>query len=690
MKTQRYLILTLTALLIAAMAAGTFVEQTNGHEAAAQSVYHAPWFIALWGALTATGIAAIIKWKMWQNLWTFLLHISLILILFGALASHFTARQGTLHIRQGETAAHYFPNDTDAAEPLPFALKLDTFFVSYTTGTGAPRDFESRVRIIETAIQPSIKEENPQTTATVETSSLAVRPEEEAVTIRMNSPLALKGYRFYQTSFDSDRRGTILTVAYDPIGLPLTYAAYALLGLSMMGVIVTKWRKMFRKKAKIVPILATTTLFLTTLPMPLHAKESVPTVNAEQAAKMERLQVSGEDRVMPLGTLARDFLLTVYGATEYRGLTATQVLAGWTLRPDAWKNQPMILVKNAELRERLGIKIGKNCSFASLFAADGTYRVEALTVADVPETLRKSAMELDEKVGLILMATRGELVRPAPTAAKVSEQRVTAELLYNRLPHTFPLFIACCMLSLLIFFIGQTDRRVFGRIRLIALCHWALFALTLYHTALYALRWYIGGRIPLGNGPETMLFMALCLLWLAVGTRRRQPLLTAPAILMAGFTLLVAHLSENQPHIGGLMPVLQSPLLTIHVSIVMTAYALLALTCILSATWLFTRNETLTQLSHHLLLTAVFLLAGGIFIGAVWAGVSWGTYWSWDPKEVWALITLLVYALPIHARSLPIFRQPTTYHIYMTCAFLTVLFTYFGVNYVLGGMHSYA
>lgn len=95
-------------------------------------------------------------------------------------------------------------------------------------------------------------------------------------------------------------------------------------------------------------------------------------------------------------------------------------------------------------------------------------------------------------------------------------------------------------------------------------------------------------------------------------------------------------------------------------------------------------------LSRLLLYPAVFFLGAGIFLGAVWANASWGRYWAWDPKEVWALITFMVYGAAFHARSLRIFRSPLFFHIYMVAAFLTVLMTYFGVNYILGGMHSYA
>ncbi len=98
----------------------------------------------------------------------------------------------------------------------------------------------------------------------------------------------------------------------------------------------------------------------------------------------------------------------------------------------------------------------------------------------------------------------------------------------------------------------------------------------------------------------------------------------------------------------------------------------------------------LQQLSLVFLYPALAALGIGIFIGAIWANVSWGEYWGWDPKEVWALITFMIYAIPLHARSVAQLRRPTAFHLFMTLAFLTLVMTYFGVNYFLGGMHSYA
>ena len=162
--------------------------------------------------------------------------------------------------------------------------------------------------------------------------------------------------------------------------------------------------------------------------------------------------------------------------------------------------------------------------------------------------------------------------------------------------------------------------------------------------------------------------------------------------LLSGFALLVAYLGQMNPQITPLVPVLVSPWLSLHVSVIMMSYALFAF-ILLNGVWALCvprEAERLMVYSRLMLFLAVFLLAIGIFIGAVWANVSWGRYWGWDPKEVWALITLLIYALPMHVASLPLFRKPRFFHIYMILSFLSVLITYFGVNFFLGGMHSYA
>ena len=230
-------------------------------------------------------------------------------------------------------------------------------------------------------------------------------------------------------------------------------------------------------------------------------------------------------------------------------------------------------------------------------------------------------------------------------------------------------------------------------------------------TLCIVLRWIVKGTIPMANGYETMLLTAWFVMAITLASLHRlktmRALLLTFGFLLSGFFLLVSHINQMDPQITHMMPVLNSPLLSLHVSIIMMSYALVSLTfiCGLVALVLLIINklkrhqtsqelnlqlESLSVLSRIFLYPALTTMGLGIFIGAIWANISWGTYWSWDPKETWALITFMVYAVVVHTQSLPLFRRPLAYHVYMVLAFLTILMTYFGVNYFLGGMHSYA
>lgn len=207
-----------------------------------------------------------------------------------------------------------------------------------------------------------------------------------------------------------------------------------------------------------------------------------------------------------------------------------------------------------------------------------------------------------------------------------------------------------------------------------------------------ALRWIVSGNVPMSNGYESMLTVAWLVMLIASCLQFRVRMVMVFGFLLSGFFLLVGHINQMDPAIGQMMPVLNSPLLSLHVSIIMMSYALLSLTFICGVMGLCLRSheEDLQTLSRLFLYPALTTLGLGIFIGAIWANISWGNYWSWDSKETWALITLMIYAIPMHSRSLPRLRRPHAYHIYCTLAFLAVLMTHFGVNYFLRGMHSYA
>ena len=172
----------------------------------------------------------------------------------------------------------------------------------------------------------------------------------------------------------------------------------------------------------------------------------------------------------------------------------------------------------------------------------------------------------------------------------------------------------------------------------------------------------------------------------------RNLLIVIFSLVGIGFIFLIYHFSHIDFSTGERVPILNSPYFCLHVSVIMMSYVLLILTClcgILGICWR-SRQERMRDLSHLFLSPALTTMGFGIFIGAIWANVSWGNYWSWDSKETWALITFMIYAVVVHTQSLPVFRKPLVYHIYITLAFMSIAMTYFGVNYFLTGMHSYA
>ncbi len=356
--------------------------------------------------------------------------------------------------------------------------------------------------------------------------------------------------------------------------------------------------------------------------------ESLPAIARAKADSMERVQVVWNGRVCPVGTVARDFLLKVYGKTTYHGLTATQVMASWTLAPMEWNKTPIIKRKRGEYA----------CLDDFIDYTSPTPRLKGMG----------TDAKVDERVALAVMLQEGTLVAALPEdAERLGEARVSAELLY----HAVPWMVAGIVLALAVALLRVTKH---GRA-----ARWTTVPLVVLLALHLGLRWYVCGHVPVANTFETLMFVALCLApFLPLGT---------------AVVLVVAFLLERNPQITPLVPVLNSPWLSAHVTCVMLSYALLV-----ASVW-----------RRGLLRVAVPLLGVGIFLGAVWANVSWGSYWSWDPKEAWALITFIVYSLPLHDGELPWFRKERNYRIYSAGALACLVMTYLGVNYLMGGMHSY-
>jgi cytochrome c-type biogenesis protein CcsB len=287
-----------------------------------------------------------------------------------------------------------------------------------------------------------------------------------------------------------------------------------------------------------------------------------------------------------------------------------------------------------------------------------------------------------------------------------SQTKVRAELFYYKakiFERLFP-YYATLGLVMILLLIGIiiTGRQGSGLLLKIL----AGLAVTgfLFHTLGLGIRWYISGHSPMSNGYESMLFISWVTMLAGFIFSRRSMLTLAATGVLAGMTLMVAHLSFMDPEITNLVPVLKSYWLTLHVSVITGSYGFLGLGALLGiivmVMMLFVNGsnrerigatiDELTVINYKTLTLGLYFLTIGTFLGAIWANESWGRYWGWDPKETWSLITIIVYTIVTHSRTIPGMKDVYTFNLLALFAFSSVLMTYFGVNYYLSGLHSYA
>lgn len=677
---MKQFVIVLYLFVIFTLGAATITERIYGTSFTEKEVYGTAWFFTLWLLLGLTGIYMLIKMKIWRKASAALLHFSFIAILSGAAITFFNGTKGYMHLEKGEETNCFTDMGTNMQRELPFSLRLDSFAVKYYNGTDVPSDYVSYITV-----------------------------NGKQHIISMNNILKLQGYRFYQSSYDENNKGSWLSVSHDPYGNAITYSGYLLLFLSVCFSLFSPngtFRKLLRHPLLKKGMTFAIAIMLGTINMQA-GKTNV--LNKETADSIARCQVLYKGRITPFDTQARDFLKKLSGSDTYKGLSAVQVVTSWQLSPEEWYKQPVIKIKDKALRHKLGVT-SEHISLSQLYDEKHEYRLQKILNEEreknTQSTITKAIFETDEKAGMILMLCNGTLIKELPQDGSIrplSDTAVEAEIIYNSIPFTKILFIVNLTLGFFAFFVflfitakgyGKMSRTILKFLRLL------LYTSTCTIISDYAMRWYIGGRIPLSNGYETMLFMALSIMLVSCLMERRFPFVLIGGFILSGFTLLVAHLGEMNPQITPLMPVLTSPLLSIHVSLIMISYALFAfimLNGILTLALMKRKDKntgervkTITILSRLMLYPAVLFLGAGIFIGAIWANISWGRYWAWDPKEVWALITFMIYGAAFHTKSIEKFKNGYFFHIYMIIAFVAVLITYFGVNYLLGGMHSYA
>lgn len=715
----------LLMLMTVVLGVATFVEDECGTAFAGRYIYDSAWFTVLWTVISLSAIGLLAKAKIWKRKAVMMIHASFILILVGALTTSLTAKKGMLHLREGETVDRYLSEER-MLEQLPFSIRLDKYETEFHPGTDTPADYVSEIAV-----------------------SYDGGKSFEEYRISMNKIFNRNGVRLYQSSYDDDGKGSYLSVNIDRWGIPITYAGYVLLFVSMIFMLMEKngtFRRLIRGEKVAGIAVALLLLLINIQTTEASEKRMRGAVTEEQAEAFGKLQVMYNGRICPVQTLALDFTRKLTGDNSYRSFTAEQVFLSFIFYPEVWIREKLIEVDDSKLCNKYHLP--ERASMLDFFP-EGRY-----IFANTPAP-SKAVMEMDEKISLIVMAQEGHLLQMFPIRDGVRilwtspciatedsvadrntaygaeilrkidtdlhsndgkdydkiikelsdfqrknggetflpERKVNAEILLNHLHTTGWMFKLLLTMGIILIPAMKLKEKHPKTLKILHKCFLTIIVICAsLLTAVLSLRWYVGGHFPMSNGYETMQTLALMIMLGTLAIGRKHMLFASLGMLTAGFALLVSSLSEMNPQITHLMPVLSSPLLSIHVSSIMASYAMLSLTFFIAVGALArpSATEESMRLIYLILYPALTLLTIGIFVGAVWANVSWGTYWSWDPKEVWALITMLIYSMPLHRQSLPFFRKRKCFLIYIAGAFATVLMTYFGVNYILGGMHSYA
>ncbi len=652
---------------------------------------------------------------------------------------------------------------------VPFSIKLEDFELERYPGSMTPASYSSKVVLID-------KEQN------------LTMPYH----IYMNHILDHRNYRFFQSSYDGDEKGTVLSVNHDPGTLP-TYLGYLLLTIGMIWSLFLpngrfqKLLKGARKLQSSAAGLALVALF-TLNPQNLHAAS--PTIDEDVLKTMQSYNLAHaknfgslpvqdhQGRMKPMDTVAHDVIAKITGRSALYALEPTQMLLGMIMQPELYQKVPMIKIGHKKIALTLGLPENvKFAQFSDFFSSDGSYKIfNAVTQASQKKPLEKTQydkelIKIDERVNVAFMAYQGSLLRiyPKPNDANnkwmapmdalkeypkaqsdavrisisayfqmvgqglktgdwskadtalrgirkyqeqygseviPSESHIDMEIKYNKFGlfgKLVPLYLVLGLVLLIFAFINVLKPSF--SMKWIMRIAWSIFAVGfVIHLTGLGIRWYISGHAPWSNAYESIVTIAAATMIAGIIVARKSPFALAGAAILAGVTMGVAHMSFINPEITNLVPVLKSYWLMIHVATIISGDGFFGLGSILSLLVLILyilrgKNghenidrsiKELTNLSELGLIIGLFLLTIGNFLGGVWANESWGRYWGWDAKETWAAVTILIYATVLHLRFIPSLKSNFIYNAASTWAYSTVLMTYFGVNYYLSGLHSYA
>lgn len=748
MKLLKRTAFSLLGILLLILTIATILEKIYGTDFVNEYIYSSVPFVILWGVTAITSLLYIIKSKLHRQPVIFLLHLSLLFILAGAFTTWIYGEQGTMRVRQGEQQT-YFTDSKGISHQLPFSITLNQFEIIYYKGTLAPMDFISHISVADKDCHRQIQgkvsmnhifsyqhyrfyqsgysEDNEGSVFSVSHDPYGIGITYAGYTLLLlstvffffspqsrfrqllKSPLLHRSLTVILLLFAFSLNSNFLKanspspkvlprevaehfgdlyILYNNRICPLQtfardftiklYGSSSYKGLTPEEVL-TGWLFYYDswKNEPIIRIKSNEARKLLEIEGNYaRLKDYISTINEYKLEKMMNHIRSGEQVTDKRGIEEADEKFNIINLVctgAMMKIFPCRNIAGKTLE---WYSQSDQLPQDMDNDKWVFIR--KSMSYVNEMIVMKKYNDACLLLEKIKKYQQK---ECD---GLL----------PA-------DNKFKAEKIYNQFDYSKSVAMACICIGLICFIyychcMASQKRTSRKAIIILNILLWIVFT---YLSAAICLRGYVSNHLPLSNGFETMQFMAWCTLLLTFLLQRKFAMLLPFGFLLCGLTLMVSMLGESNPQITQLMPVLQSPLLSIHVVVIMIAYSLLAFIMLNGVTAVILHQsqkeckeqiERLQIISQIILYPAIFLLAIGIFIGAVWANVSWGRYWGWDPKEVWALITMLVYALALHPRSLPWFHRTMFFHVFCITAFITVLITYFGVNFLLGGMHSYA
>lgn len=748
MKLLKRTAFSLLGILLLILTIATILEKIYGTDFVNEYIYSSVPFVILWGVTAITSLLYIIKSKLHRQPVIFLLHLSLLFILAGAFTTWIYGEQGTMRVRQGEQQTS-FTDSKGISHQLPFSITLNQFEIIYYKGTLAPMDFISHISVADKDCHHQIQgkvsmnhifsyqhyrfyqsgysEDNEGSVFSVSHDPYGIGITYAGYTLLLlstvffffspqsrfrqllKSPLLHRSLTVILLLFAFSLNSNFLKanspspkvlprevaehfgdlyILYNNRICPLQtfardftiklYGSSSYKGLTPEEVL-TGWLFYYDswKNEPIIRIKSNEARKLLEIEGNYaRLKDYISTINEYKLEKMMNHIRSGEQVTDKRGIEEADEKFNIINLVctgAMMKIFPCRNIAGKTLE---WYSQSDQLPQDMDNDKWVFIR--KSMSYVNEMIVMKKYNDACLLLEKIKKYQQK---ECD---GLL----------PA-------DNKFKAEKIYNQFDYSKSVAMACICIGLICFIyychcMASQKRTSRKAIIILNILLWIVFT---YLSAAICLRGYVSNHLPLSNGFETMQFMAWCTLLLTFLLQRKFAMLLPFGFLLCGFTLMVSMLGESNPQITQLMPVLQSPLLSIHVVVIMIAYSLLAFIMLNGVTAVILHQsqkeckeqiERLQIISQIILYPAIFLLAIGIFIGAVWANVSWGRYWGWDPKEVWALITMLVYALALHPRSLPWFHRTMFFHVFCITAFITVLITYFGVNFLLGGMHSYA